>query len=345
MKKEWIAWLGIGAGLAILAAVLFGRLWGGHFILHTIDYVVESLATRSGWSPDLVRGLVILITIPFFWAVAKYSYGLFVPYPSFRLFRSRYGMIIVAYAGFFFLARYAASRDALADKWCDITQEGIRVFDGPGNDTVYGLPLHPCTMEERVALRQQRSDFQKPPTVRTGDPHFDTATGQPLQNYYKHGTGLIELFPIYVIHHPRYGDLLHPITPEIAREYEQQQQRNGSPQAGGQVRSADEGCGLGYEWDEREVGFIGTWTRRGTSNTFDAHWSKGAFADNAVLNVDITGNRVSIKRTQPDGRTCQYTGTLQNNHVTGSYRCSWDSFDLQWDALIKCRQQLAGGPP
>jgi len=231
MKKEWIAGLGIGAVLAILAVLLFARWWGGHFILHTIDYVVETLTTRSGWSHDLVHGLVILASIPFFWAVAKCTYGLFIPYPSFRLFRSYHGMIIVAYVGIFFLAKYFASRDAYSYEWCDNTQEGIRAFDRPGIDPVYGITLHPCTMEERIALRERDRGFHTPPAVRTSDPHFDTATGRPLQKYYKDRDDHIELFPMDVIHHPRWGGLLAPITPEIAREYEQQQHRSGSTQA------------------------------------------------------------------------------------------------------------------
>jgi len=222
MKKEWIVGLGIGVVLAVVAVLLFARWWGGHFILHTLDFVVETLASRSGWSPDLVRGVVILATIPFFWAVARYTWGLFIPYASFDLYRNRYGMIIVAYVGLFFVAKYVASRDAYSYKWCDNTPEGIRVFDGPGTDPVYGIPLHPCTMEERITLRQRDSGIVGPPQVRTGDPHFDTATGQPLQNYYKDSDGRIELFPLDVKVHPRFGVPVLPITPEIASEYEKQ---------------------------------------------------------------------------------------------------------------------------
>src|SRR5437016_8985647 len=137
-------------------------MWGHHFVFRTMDFVVLNLASRSGLSPFLVRGIVILVTIPFFWAVGKYTHGLFWLRgvgPSLRLYRNPYGLIIVIYAGVFFVAMYFASRGAYAYKWCADTPEGIRTFDAEGIDPIYGMLLKPCTFEQIVALKQKEKGF------------------------------------------------------------------------------------------------------------------------------------------------------------------------------------------
>src|SRR5216683_3248892 len=105
MNPRWLTKLGIAIAVGVLAFLAYEvahHWWGHHFVLRTLDFVVMSLASRSGLSPFLVRGLVILVTIPFFWAVAKYTHGLFWLRgvgPSLRLYRNPYGLVIVVYAG------------------------------------------------------------------------------------------------------------------------------------------------------------------------------------------------------------------------------------------------------
>src|SRR5216683_4858599 len=146
---KWIIPTAIAVALAVLSALFLLSKWRSHHIvIATLDYVVENLSSRSGVSPFLVRGIVIVATIPFFWAVAKYTHWtlwLHGVRPSLRLYRNPYGMIIVAYVGFFFIAMYFASRDAYAYKWCADTPEGIRTFDSAGIDPIYGIPLTPCS--------------------------------------------------------------------------------------------------------------------------------------------------------------------------------------------------------
>jgi len=194
---KWIAAAAVAATLVVLLALFFVSKWRSHtIVVGTIDYVVENLATRSGISPFLVRGIVILVTIPFFWAVAKYTHWMLWLHgvrPSLKLYRNPYGIIIVSYVGLFFIAMYFASRDAYAYKWCADTPEGIRTFDSAGIDPVYGIAAKPCTFDQIVALRQKERPFEGPRRIENIDVRqftfFDPITGKPRVWYYKLADG------------------------------------------------------------------------------------------------------------------------------------------------------------
>lgn len=91
---------------------------------------------------------------------------------------------------------------------------------------------------------------------------------------------------------------------------------------------------LGIRWDEREnYGHPGVWTRRGTSNVFDADW----IGVRAVLTISIQGRQVSVARRQSsDGNDCDYVGTLAENGTTvsGTYRCTKYPGPYSWEATI-----------
>lgn len=213
-------WLLVGA---VIAALIVGLIFfllarsSGSFVVRTIDYVVSNLANRSGVSPFLIRGLVILLTIPFFWAVAKYIksiWGFQNLKPSLKLYTNRYGIIIVAYVGVFFISMYFASLDALAYKWCADTPEGIRTFDAPGIDPVYGVELKPCMFEQIAALRQQKVGFHGAKQIEINDPEryefFDPITGRPKVWFYRTSQGVYELYDKPGMH-PRTGHNLIPV--------------------------------------------------------------------------------------------------------------------------------------
>lgn len=93
----------------------------------------------------------------------------------------------------------------------------------------------------------------------------------------------------------------------------------------------------GNVWDETESGWVGVWTRRGSSNTFDASWrNQTGGTHRAVLTMNVTGNRVTIARQDPGG-SCNYTGTLGagTRTVTGTYGCSWAPGPIPWQARIR----------
>jgi hypothetical protein len=95
---------------------------------------------------------------------------------------------------------------------------------------------------------------------------------------------------------------------------------------------------LGRLWQESESGWQGVWTRRGTSNVFDAVWADGSARATAELTITISGNQVTVKRrNKTDSGTCDYVGTLAADGVTvtGTYSCSWAPGPFDWSATIQ----------
>ena len=98
-------------------------------------------------------------------------------------------------------------------------------------------------------------------------------------------------------------------------------------------------CGLGNSWGEEESGWSSVWTRRGSSNVFDASYTNPDGRRASTVNaITIEGNRVSIRRTSSsDGNLCTYEGTIQSDGVTitGTYTCP-SGHSSSWRAKINC---------
>ena len=96
------------------------------------------------------------------------------------------------------------------------------------------------------------------------------------------------------------------------------------------------GDALGNIWYESEFGWSGVWIRRPGTNVFDATWTMGATRVQAVLAIQIQGNAVTVRRQQPNGQTCDYSGTLDGGGrtVSGSYSCQWARGPFAWNARI-----------
>ena len=96
---------------------------------------------------------------------------------------------------------------------------------------------------------------------------------------------------------------------------------------------------LGSVWDETENGWNGVWTRRGTSNIFDALWTKaGVAAVTAVLTITVTGSKFSIQRRQvSEGYILDYEGTLESDgrSVMGTGKILKTGFQFPWQATIR----------
>lgn len=203
--KSALGKAGTGIVLLVLVAaafVLFTWWRWGRFVTSTIKYVVESLASHSGISTNLIYAIVIIGTIPFFWAVGKYMHGAWFWLrglgPSLRLYKSVHGMIIVAYVGLYFLAVYFVSRDSLAYKSCVNTPEGIKVFDDRIKDQVYGIQAEPCTFQQIVDIRRSKNPRLGPQRLSVTDARtfafFDPVTHNPRVWYYKSPGGEYEFF-------------------------------------------------------------------------------------------------------------------------------------------------------
>ena len=103
-------------------------------------------------------------------------------------------------------------------------------------------------------------------------------------------------------------------------------------------------CGLGRVWRESESGWTGTWTRRGDSGVFDAHWERTGWRPiDQIATISVSGGRISIFRQDPNvaGNTCSYNGIVGSDgvSVTGEYTCN-DRGNVigpvPWNATIDC---------
>jgi len=172
--------------IGVLAAI-GSFLFATHFVSSTINYVVSNLADRSGLSPFLVRAVVIAATIPFFWAVARFTRNILgllnLGWAPLSFYSNVYGIVIVLYVAGFFYAMYWSSRDAYAYKYCADTPEGIFVSDGTAKDPVYGIEPKPCTLAQIKELRNEHGSLQAPSEIQIANVDtyqwFDGVTGQP----------------------------------------------------------------------------------------------------------------------------------------------------------------------
>src|SRR5215472_5439446 len=173
--------------LVVLVCFLAFVFYQTRFVEDTVKLVVDNISQRSGLSVFLVEGVVIIVTIPFFWAVGKFTkniWGLFnLGWDSTAPYKNKYGIIIVLYIAVYFLAMYGASFNAYEYKFCADTPEGIWTSDSPGKDPVYGIEAQKCSRTQRLALREGTGHLRPPREVSIADAEnyewFDPVTGQP----------------------------------------------------------------------------------------------------------------------------------------------------------------------
>jgi hypothetical protein len=93
---------------------------------------------------------------------------------------------------------------------------------------------------------------------------------------------------------------------------------------------------LGTWWDEVQGGSPAIWTRRGSSNVFDANWENGQVT--AVVTVSVQGNQVRAeRRSSSDGNDCHYQGVIAPDGVTvsGTFGCQRWVQNSPWRATIR----------
>lgn len=189
----------------IVVAVVFFLAWGLYAIVPaTIAYVTHRLVAVSGLNPYLVRAVVIIATIPFFFALGKLVPNVFdLIFGGFKnrrlsMYQNVYGVIVVIYIGVFFLTMYFYARNDYYRERCVKTPEGLRAFADLKRDPIYGLETHPCTLAEIVTIRRQTKSIAGPTPVSVANastyPFFDSVTGQPKVWYYKRSNGTYALF-------------------------------------------------------------------------------------------------------------------------------------------------------
>jgi hypothetical protein len=210
----------------------------------TYDYVVWNIVRVSGMSRWLVKGIIILLMIPFLWALCeifkiKFRIKIFGK-TLVKSYRKVASLIIIVYISLFFLSMYFLSRDSYFDfynkeplKWYAETPEGIRYFDSDGYDPVYGIKLKPVTPDIiNKYKKQQMKMYPKQIFLENleGVEFFNSITGNPKIWYYQDPDGSFEFFdgPGF---HPTYNVALKPITPGIITSLKEKMKENREKEA------------------------------------------------------------------------------------------------------------------
>ena len=224
--------------LALLVVLLLGVIFFGwlkdFLIFGTFNFAVRKFVDATGMSVFLVKGILVIVLIPFFVALREIA-----KIPLFkrvgRLSKPVAYGIVACYISAYFLAMYFATKDTyfhhtgdkvVATKYFAITPEGIRYFDTPGIDPKYGIPLKPAT-PEMVANeeRRKRGIIPRPLSFRSLSEiaFFDPLNGQPQVWFSRSPSGELSLFSS-----PGYDSAtmqeLSPVTPQIVEELRQRQQ-------------------------------------------------------------------------------------------------------------------------
>jgi tetratricopeptide (TPR) repeat protein len=232
--------------LIALVGVVASIFFATRFVEDTIGLVVANLANRSGLSVFLVRAVVIIGTIPFFWAVGKFTrniWGLLnLGWDSMALYKNKYGLVVVGYIGLYFLAMYWASTEAYAYKYCADTREGIWTSDSPGKDPVYGVELKPCSLAQVETLRVKNGRLRPPREILIKDAEkyawFDPVTAQPQVWYSSVSSYGYRFFDNRGID-PHNSQELKPVTPEIVERIKRQQASQAAAQKQAEEQALD----------------------------------------------------------------------------------------------------------
>jgi hypothetical protein len=228
---RWVAQVLVAVAAVFLVVSVVGAIVGTRFVYGTVDYVVDNLASRSGLSLFLVKGIVILATFPFFWAVGKFTRNV-LGLLNMRwgnplgLYKNTYGIIIVAYVSLFFFAMYLASKDAYAYKFCADTPEKIWISDSIGRDPVYGIEAKPCSRDQIMELRNGNGNLRSPHEIQIIDVNahewFNGATSKPTVWYDVLPNGDYRFFD-KTGNDPNTDQPLLPVTPEVVQRLRQRE--------------------------------------------------------------------------------------------------------------------------
>lgn len=291
----------------LLILLIASLLFAGQFVASTINYVVAILATRSGISVFLVRAIVIIGTIPFFWAVAQFTRSIFgllgLGWNPLALYKNKYGMIIVAYIGVFYGALYWASAHSYFYKYCAETPEGISLSDSPGRDPVYGREFKPCTEAQTEEMRHKDGDLAAPKEIRIANAAnyewFDVA-GRARVWYAVESDGSYRYFDHSGVD-PSSGHTLQPVNEAVIQQLKRQQAADNAKR---------------HEVDERQA-------------------SEEAKAKNAAEAQEL------VTQAQGEFDAANYKAAMETcDHVLSKSRTNAECVTIRQHAAVKLAQQL-----
>lgn len=192
------------------------------------NYAVQNFVNITGLSPWLIKGILVFVLMPFYWALMEISKLNLHLFRRKRSYHKLAKFTIFSYVGLFFLAMFFLSRGTYfghtkgeAIKYYAITPGGIRFFDSPGYDPKYGIELKPVTPDIMIKY-QKRIMGMQPKKIEivtiNNTEFFDPITGDPKVWYYLDSNGNYEFFdgPGF---HPVYKVELQPVTADIIQAY------------------------------------------------------------------------------------------------------------------------------
>jgi len=224
--------IGVLILFVLVLLILMFTTWLQKFVVFgTFNFVVAKVVDASGISIYLVKGILVVVLIPFFLALREIG-----KIPLFKgighLSKSAAWGIVICYTSGFFLTMYVASRDtyfhhtgpgattATATKYYAVTPEGVRFFDTEGFDPKYGVRLKPVTPQMIATLeRAKRGDVAKPLAFRdlADVTFFDPLTGEAKVWFCRTAKGDTKLFSTSGFD-PESGQILQPVTPAFLEE-------------------------------------------------------------------------------------------------------------------------------
>jgi len=212
-------WLKVGAILFLLLLLFIPTIVAMKYfaISQVYSHFVDSISNLTGLNKYLVKAGVALMLVPLLIGLKLFF--------SIRKKRRYIGTaILVTLLVLYNLSLYHFTKDlhfAFSEgkvlKWYALTPEGVKFFDRPGVEPVYGITLKPVTPEVIRNLKLlQKGDFN--PVDPTKISWFNPITGDAQIWYYQYPDGSFEFYdkPGY---HPVTGDPLKPATKQIHFEW------------------------------------------------------------------------------------------------------------------------------
>jgi len=201
--------------LLVLAALFIPLIIAMRYvaIAQIYSYFVNSLASLLGINLYLIRVLVALAMIPFFYAIKLFF--------SVNSNKRRMGSaLMTALMVFYNIGLYFATRGVKFSikgdplQWCAVTGKGVRCFDRGGFDPESGRPLFQRTPEVSARL-----DLIESGSLQLVDPAkvqqwFNPYTHDPVLWYYEAPDGEFEFYN-QPTNHPFTNEVLRPVTAEV----------------------------------------------------------------------------------------------------------------------------------
>lgn len=192
MNKKWWIVIAVVVFVAVLMSLLLIPFELG-VIREVYSYVVNEVVSVTGISKVLVKGIVIILLLPLLWVIPVAIKR------KHKLNKFAWAGVLAYVAVFFLSISYFSQninfrhdqKETL--KWYALTPEGVKYFDTPGIDPVYGIVLKPLTPDIIGRLKLlEKGD------IKLIDPEnfnlFNSITGEPQAWYYCSESNVYEFY-------------------------------------------------------------------------------------------------------------------------------------------------------